>query len=117
MYLKATASAISPAANDVRRHVTEMAIEIAVIGAVAELAVGHEAEAEAVLQLHSFGDRNVFRSRQGFGIGFAVGDLPAQLQKSHWAKQATDVVGAERRRLQHTSAPRRGLTTKSLAGQ
>ena len=73
----------------------------------AELAVGHRAEPEILLQRHDIGDRRVLDLAQRGGVERAGLPLLAGGEKLGRAQQAADVIGAEQRFLRGSA--HRGL--------
>jgi hypothetical protein len=85
------------AGHGVRCHVSELRIEIAVIGASPELAVGRELEPELRLQRDGFSDRAILRCGERLAIDFAgVEPLPRRKQRGG-SQQAADMLGTKRR--------------------
>src|SRR5262249_53581587 len=68
------------ACDGIDAEVAELAIEMAVVGAPAEFAVGDEAQAEPLLQRNGAPDRFVFGRRQCRLINVSVGKSLALLQ-------------------------------------
>jgi hypothetical protein len=65
-------------------------------GSAAELAVGGRAEADLFLLADDLPDRLVFDAAKLVGVDPAGVEIVARLQKVGGAKQAADVIGAER---------------------
>src|SRR5207237_8648989 len=84
------------AVDHVDPDVSELLIEEAVIRPAAEFAIGHEAEAELLLQSDRVADGMVLR-----GGEVALRDLAARktcpgIEQRLWTQQAAEVLGAER---------------------
>jgi ABC-type taurine transport system ATPase subunit len=65
-------------------------------GGAAKLAVGRRAEANLFLLAHDLLDRLVLEATELVGVDPAGAEVVARLQQTRRAKQAADVVGAER---------------------
>src|SRR5262249_27740617 len=81
----------------VGNDVAKPTVEVAVIGASAELAVSGQLEADALLQPDRLLDRRVLGGGERRIIDFASGPTPAHLGETRRPQQAADVLGAERR--------------------
>jgi len=66
-------------------------------GGATELAVGRRAEADLFLLAHDLLDAVVFETPELVGVDPAGAEGVARLEQTRGAKQAADVVGAERR--------------------
>ena len=79
----------------VRSHVAELGVEIAVVGAPPEFAVGCELEPETRLQGDGFLDRTVLGPCKLLLINLAAVEFLTQRQQSRRTQQAADMLGAE----------------------
>src|SRR3974377_2386311 len=91
------------AGKGVDAEIAELLIEKAVIGASTELAIGHEAQAEPLLQCYRLGNSGVLRCGQIALRNFAACKARALLEQRRRAQQAADMLGTERRLLARPS--------------
>jgi len=85
------------AADCVDRDVAELAVEKAMVGAPAELAVGRKLQSDTLLKGERVLDGLIFGFCQRRLVDLAVGELGALIEQRLRAQQAADVFGAERR--------------------
>ena len=85
------------AAHRVGRDVAELAVEVAVIGAAAEFAVGRERQPGARLQGDCLRNRFVLRRLQRVVADLATCVALPALEQRGGPQQAADVLGAKRR--------------------
>ena len=85
------------ATDRVGRDVAEAAVEIAVVGAAAKLAVGREPQPDPRLQIDRRGDRLVLASLQLLAADLAALISAPRVEQRRRAQQAADMLGAERR--------------------
>jgi hypothetical protein len=85
------------ALHRVGRDVAELGVEMAVIGAAPELAVGRQPKPEPLLQGDRLLDRAVLRPRQLAAVDLAAARFAAQLEQGRGPQQAADMLGAKRR--------------------
>ena len=69
-------------ARNIDGDVAELAVEEAVIGTAAELAVGCNLQTDALLKRESLGDRPIFRRGQFIPASFTAREPPAQIEES-----------------------------------
>jgi hypothetical protein len=81
-----------------RAHPRELVGEVGQPRGTAELAVGRRAQAESLLQPDGARDRVVLRSAQLVVVQAPGGVLVASTDQLGRSKEASDVIGAERRR-------------------
>ncbi|MFL4983243.1 MAG: hypothetical protein ACJ8EN_06645, partial [Xanthobacteraceae bacterium] len=84
-------------AHRVRRNVAQATVEIAVIGAAPELAIGREAKPEALLQADGILDRAVLGVCERGMIDLAAGEAPPHVEEAGRPQQASDMLGAKGR--------------------
>ena len=85
------------AVESIDANVAKLTVEIAVVRAAAELAVGREPQADALLQRDRIPDRLVFRLRQRLPIDLAAKEFRPEVEQTLGTQQAADVFRAKRR--------------------
>ena len=86
-----------PRRRPYRSEFAELAIEVAVVGAAAELAVGCELQPDALLQRQRLADRRILRLRQRLPVDLTGARTWRAGRAGRRTQQAADVLGAERR--------------------
>src|SRR5882724_7387017 len=83
------------ALDNVDGDVAELPVEEAVIGAAAELAIGHEAKSELLLQRDGIANSGILDRGQLGACDLALREGGARVEQGLWAQQAPDMLGAE----------------------
>src|SRR4051812_23445387 len=103
---------VAPARHHVGHDVAQPTIEVAVVGAAAEFAVGDDAQSHPLLQLDRVHDGGLFGCGKRIIAKLTIVKAPTRLSEGGRPQQAADMVGTEWRMAGHGRSLR--LVTRSV---